>query len=551
MRKAASRRIVSLFLPAWPTDRLRRQDRNSTWPPPDRPLVTVRREGQQRVLAAADAPARRLGLAPGLPLADARLRAPGLAVAEADPAADIAGLERLAAWCLRRYSPIVWLDAGGGGGEGGNEGVASGDGLGLDVTGCTHAFTSEWALLADLVGRLGAAGISARAAIATTPAAAEALARFAPEAITAPDPPLAPEAERALLDALPVAALRLAPETLDGLARLGFATIGDLARTPRGPLTLRFGAAPLRRLDQAAGRIGTPLRPFVPAELVQAGRAFAEPIGTPEALAHAIATLTGRLCARLAALGAGARRLDLLFHGIDGRVQAVRVGLAQAARDAPRLARLLAERLEGVDPGHGIERMTLLAARREALHPAQAAALIDGGGGKEDGGKEDGIAALIDALANRLGAGRLYRAAPVESDIPERSVARIGPLAPTPSPAPASGGKGSAGKPAWPAAWPRPIRLLARPEPIETIGLLPDHPPRQFTWRGIRRKVVRADGPERIFGEWWQSEAETATLRDYFQVEDEAGGRFWLFRSGNGEDPRSGSQRWYLHGIFA
>ena len=30
---------------------------------------------------------------------------------------------------------------------------------------------------------------------------------------------------------------------------------------------------------------------------------------------------------------------------------------------------------------------------------------------------------------------------------------------------------------AWPGHWPRPSRLLAQPEPIETVALLPDHPP--------------------------------------------------------------------------
>ena len=86
---------------------------------------------------------------------------------------------------------------------------------------------------------------------------------------------------------------------------------------------------------------------------------------------------------------------------------------------------------------------------------------------------------------------------------------------------------------------------------IETVALLPDHPPAAFTWRGVRRRIRRADGPERLFGEWWKHEAETASVRDYFQVEDDAGERFWLFRAGDGEDPATGSQRWFVHGIFA
>jgi protein ImuB len=80
--------------------------------------------------------------------------------------------------------------------------------------------------------------------------------------------------------------------------------------------------------------------------------------------------------------------------------------------------------------------------------------------------------------------------------------------------------------------------------------LLPDHPPVSFTWRGVRRWVKRADGPERVFEEWWKCEPELIAVRDYFRVEDEAGERFWLYRCGDGEDPLASSQRWYLHGIF-
>ena len=92
--------------------------------------------------------------------------------------------------------------------------------------------------------------------------------------------------------------------------------------------------------------------------------------------------------------------------------------------------------------------------------------------------------------------------------------------------------------------------MLPTPEPIETVALLPDHPPVTFAWRGVRRRVKRADGPERVFGEWWKHDAELIAVRDYFQVEDEAGERFWIYRAGDGEDQDTGSHRWFLHGIF-
>ena len=103
----------------------------------------------------------------------------------------------------------------------------------------------------------------------------------------------------------------------------------------------------------------------------------------------------------------------------------------------------------------------------------------------------------------------------------------------------------------WPDHWPRPSRLLPIPEPIETVALLPDHPPVSFTWRGVRRRVKRADGPERVFGEWWKRDAELIAVRDYFQVEDEAGERFWIYPRRRRRGCRdTGSHRWFLHGIF-
>ena len=57
---------------------------------------------------------------------------------------------------------------------------------------------------------------------------------------------------------------------------------------------------------------------------------------------------------------------------------------------------------------------------------------------------------------------------------------------------------------------------------------------------GIAR-VLHAIGPERICGQWWEGHHKT---RDYFQVEDENGNRFWIFRV-------TQTRKWYMHGEFA
>lgn len=473
--------------------------------------MLVGSNGRRRVVLSADATAKKVGLDVGMPVSKAQVLAPGLAICDANPQSDTEALERLAFWALR-YSPVVAADPP--------------DGIVIDTAGAAHLFGGEHALLRDLLERLNAAGFAARAAVADTWGVAHALARFSTQALVRARPAILREA----IAPLPLAALRLASQTIAELRMLGFETVADLLAQPRAPLALRFGSELGRRLDQALGLASDPIDPVRPADLIEVRQSFAEPIGAAETIKRYIGKLVCKLCLRLEERGVGVRRLDLICYRIDNRLQSIRVGTAMPVRDVKRLARLLSDKVHTIDPGFGIEIMTLAATHVEPLQAKQlASSLVD------DGAPD--VSDLLDVLANRVGEQRLYRAAPVASDVPERSVGRVPATA-------ADSGK------TWSSRWPRPARLLARPEPIETLAMLPDHPPATFTWRSIRRRVVRADGPERVFGEWWKRDAELAAVRDYFRVEDEAGERFWIYRAGDGEDPRTGSQRWFLHGIF-
>lgn len=503
-------RVTSLYLPNWPTDRLRRK-MGAAAPDASLPLALVGQTGRRRDVVAANVAAIKVGLRVGMPATKAQALVKELVIHHADPAADAEGLERLAVWALR-YSPIVAVD--------------DPDGLVIDATGASHLHGGEDAMLGDMITRLEAVGINSRAAMADTRGAAHALARFAAWPLLVV--PAHESGER--IKPLPIAALRLTAEAVHDLRKLGFERIADLLATPRAPLTLRFGRELGRRIDQATGRTGEPIEPVRPPDIVETQQLFAEPIGAAETIARYVAKLTVKLCQELELRGLGARRLDLLFGLVDNRVQAVRVGTAQPVRDVRRLTRLLCDKIETVDPGFGIEIMRLAATAAEPFATRQViSSLVDE--------PEVDVSGLIDTLSNRVGEHRLYRFAPVASDVPERSVQRV------PATAPAS-------RDGWPTHWPRPARLLAPPEGIETVALLPDHPPVSFTWGGSRRRVRRADGPERVFGEWWKRDAELVAVRDYFQVEDDAGERFWIFRAGDGEDGGTGSHKWFLHGIF-
>ena len=261
-----------------------------------------------------------------------------------------------------------------------------------------------------------------------------------------------------------------------------------------------------------------------------------EPIATPEALMLVIGDLVADVVEQLCRTGKGARRLDCYFHRVDGHNQAIRIGTAAASRDVRHLAKLLCAKIEAIEPDEGIEAMTLVTPLVEAMGSKQDEAFASLGRRGPD------LAPLVDALANRFGQRCLHRVSPQASAMPERSVA----ISPALSKITDAG---------WDDDLPRPARMLEQPEPIEVIVLLPDDAPRLFIWRRKRYRVTQGDGPERLHGEWWREsgvEADKAlTVRDYYQVETRTGGRYWLFRLGDGTSHATGNMRWFIHGAFA
>jgi protein ImuB len=508
-----------LWLQHWPIDRRHLSQRKSSAAPAEEvPFATVADVAGRRLLAAVNPAAASAGLAPGMPLADALSFLPGLATAAAEPAEEAAALRRLAEWCSR-YSPWTAPDGA--------------DGARIEITGSAHLWGGEMALAADLAARLDRRHIAGRIAIADTLGAAWAMARFA----EGKSPVILPLGDcHAALAPLPVEALRLDPATIQGLRRVGLKRVGDLAAMPRDALTRRFGEMVTRRLDQAQSDLPEPLSPLGEAPVRRVRLSFAEPIADPADLLRATERLVEDLVPRLAREGAGARRLDLAFHRVDGRVEHIRLGTARPSRDPRHLVALFKERLDTVDPGLGIEDVILSAFAVEPLPPEQI-----GLAGHTSTNETSGIAPLLDRLGNRLGFAAVLRLEPRESHIPERSSVRV----------PVASAHSHASVAPAPDKPPRPIRLFEPPEPVEAFWLLPDDPPFRFAWRRRPHRVTRADGPERIADEWWRPEGSGAidAIRDYYRVEDEEGRRFWLFRTGL--HVGNYKPRWFIHGVFS
>jgi protein ImuB len=174
---------------------------------------------------------------------------------------------------------------------------------------------------------------------------------------------------------------------------------------------------------------------------------------------------------------------------------------------------------------------------------------------------DEKTAVLIDRLTNRLGSNSVFRLEEVASHIPERAQWRISALhrrARAPADEAAISEVHHASHAIKP---PRPAFLLEPAEPISVIAAVPDGPPARFTWRRVMRRVVHSEGPERIAPEWWRLIGElpghgreafenevpgddaglgglalmpksSGRIRDYYRVEDEHGGIYWIYRAG-------------------
>ena len=540
MSRKPEQRILSIWWPSLAIERWRRTSGHDF--APDAPVVLTVEGTHGLVISAVTKAAAESGARPGARLTDARALDPGLIAIPADPAGDQALVERLARWAAR-WSPLVEVD-------GRDPSASLGTGaLRLDVTGTAHLFGGEAALAEDVHRRFAALGLTSRVAIAPTPGAAWALARFGRGGICRKDLAVA-------LAPLPVAALRLPTGAVRTLERLGFKTIGALAGVPRRALARRFRETdnPLDALDRALGRKPEPLVATQCEPPPRASFGLAEPATDPAVLPSALARLADPLARELGRRRLGARRVA--FHGfrVDGEVGEAEAETALPTRDPAHIVRLLADKVAGLDPGFGFDGFALTARWCEPLDPAQDALL-------GEAPRELELARLIDRLAARLGAERVRRPVRRESHLPEvasgwesavsspafagevgREARRRGPStirssADGPPPLESEGRRL------------RPQRLLDRPEAIAVIYATPEGVPRRFVWRRAVHDIARVEGPERIAPEWWRAPSK-ARLRDYYRVEDSAGRRFWIYREGLAGDGRGGAPAWYLHGLF-
>ncbi|MEJ7912438.1 MAG: DNA polymerase Y family protein, partial [Chitinophagaceae bacterium] len=325
------------------------------------------------IIISANALAEAQGIYAGLSVADARAMLPSLTVLDDRPALGGQLLQRIAEWCIR-FTPFAAVDAP--------------DGLLLEVTGCAHLWRGEDRYLADIIRRLDERGYGARGALADTIGTAWGQARFGQNSFIIP-PGKQPEA----LSLLPAAALRLDPDMLDRLHKLGLRQIKDFISMPRSALRRRFGVLILQRLAQALGGEEETIQPIHPPDPYSERLPCPEPIVTLTGIEIALQRLLETLCARLREEGKGLRVAIFRGYRVDGQAQGLQIGTARASHNVVHLFYLFRIKLSTIEPALGIELFMLEAPHTEDHGPAQAT-MWDAMGGLGD----SRLSELLDRL---------------------------------------------------------------------------------------------------------------------------------------------------------
>jgi len=457
------------------------------------------------IITATNAIAVAKGIHKGMALADARAIHPDLEVMDEMPDLPNRLLVRLAEYCIR-FSPSVAIDLP--------------DGLIVDATGCSHLWGGDEKYVAELIRKLNERGYEVRAAMADTIGVAWGTVRFGQNHVV----PIGRNIDTLIF--LPPDALRLEPETVKRLHKLGLHRISQLINIQRSSLRRRFGQHLISMLDKAIGQEFETIQSVVPVEPYQERLPCMEPIVTATGIELALRQLLEALCLRLHKDEKGIRQAIFKAFRVDGKIANINIGTTRPSYNIDHLFKLFETKLSTIEPALGLE-LFILEATKVEDHLPQQEKMWEGRRGLAD----VRLSELIDRLTNKVGSASVHRYLPDEHYWPERSYRHATSLQEIPIAT-------------WRKDKPRPLQLLTPPERIEVTAPIPDYPPMLFRYLGKVHEIVKADGPERIEQEWWLQQGQH---RDYYRVEDKDGHRYWLFRLGHYDDK---SYQWFLHGFF-
>jgi len=538
-----TKRVLCIWLPNWPTQRITVDQPELSLA--DRPIVLhVRDPRRGQRVAHCNRFAQDQGIQPDMSLAEVTAimrRSAGkgqrsLHLSEHDPRLDRESLQRLAEQC-EAFSPSLGL-----------EDAPRPDSLLLDVTHSAVRLGGESQLVERIHQSFRSRGYRTSIAIAETLATAWAVAHFAtPETImaeqiatekiatdsrTAPAVIVPNGQMLSALRPLPIESLRLENQVVDLLHQLGVRLVQQLLELPRAALKSRFGAQLLRRIDQALGTVAETFTVCPVSEPLQVTFSFEHPTSSRQVIVQCMHQLAEQLSQRLQKKNRGAICVEAQFVLTDQSRMRIHVGLFRPSVDATHWKELLQMQLDRQTIADTVQRVELTVSVSASLEHRQACLLEDAP--REIPGQ---LAHLVDRMSNRLGRDTVLGARLIAEPQAERAL-RYVPLTGQQAKIPLS--SVAARKRHHHAAGLRPLHVTAPPQRLHTTKLPTTEPPASFGYQGRTYHVASYWGPERIETGWWQGQL---IRRDYYQVEDEHGSRFWLFRD-------LASHTWFLHGVF-
>jgi protein ImuB len=433
----------------------------------------------------------------------------------------------------------------------------------LEVQASARLFGGLVSLHARLAGAVLPHGALAWAR-ARTALAASAQARLGPtvsplvEGLPAPHTPLAQ---------LPLHSLDEVAEHAHALQRLGCQTLKDVLRLPREGLNRRFGAALVRALDQATGRLPMPLVWLESPAAFEARLELPHTLDNAPALMQHWAPLLNELARWLRERHLGVNSLELHWLHAWRNHEGLRSGhhvvrLSNPTQDAQQLETLVAEHLQALQWSAPVAEVAIHAhdlAPVLALHTElfQDAAL---GGTSHNGvlsaskrrARQERTMALVDQLSARLG-GHCVLRPHMRADHRVEHSQHWGPALGVTRPAHQADAapQGPATSAAWVTPHPQPTWLLRPPIrlPLKREGTSL----RERPW--YQGPLDLLAGPHRVEAGWWDESPDSLAVRDYYLASSAGAGLLWVFktRPAAHEVAMASSlpSPWFLHGLFA
>ncbi len=555
---------LALHCPTLPLDCILRR-----WPEGLDPALAVTEvQGTRRSIAVATRTAEAGGVFAGQSIATALSLLPDLVLIARQLEDERAALTEAALAALR-FTPVVSL---------------RGSGLVMEISASLKLFGGRRLLKRSIAAAMRVQGLAIAAAEAPTPHGAWLLAQenarrrsrerirskvgAVPGTVAATRPVLD---FPAALDALPIVHLEAARPSLTRLEGIGVRTFADLRRLPAAGLARRFGPALIDELARAAGDRPDPQVAFEAPSRFDVRIELMARVETAEALVFAGQRLLAQMTGWLAARRAAVRGFTLILHHDRWTRDAIEptrvvVALASPSSDLTRLGTLVRERLSRLELKAPVLELSLEAPAIVEEQEAHGALFPERERATET------LARLLEKLTARLGPA-MARLERVADHRPERAwrevrgdlLARIAVASPgrrsakdrarsttstgttidrhepntrsaaKPGPVPTeSFGDRPTLTPGC-SCGPRPVWLLAEPQPLELRG---HHP---IFESSILEMIA---GPERIETGWWDDAPAT---RDYFIGEDALGRLVWVYRE---RLPAPGKALWYLQGLF-